>query len=308
MCGRATDRPQGRRAAIAVALGCTLIVRIAVAAPPDPVEATIEEGVKLRTEGRHAEALELFKKAHAEHPSARTLAQMGLAEGSLRRWVDAEGHLAEALATHDTPWIENRRTREALEQALSAVRSHIGSVAVVGPAGAEVSIDQKVVGRLPLAAPLRLPEGTVHVRGSALGHKPVTVETVVAGGGEITVMLDLGLAQPPAFPAAPIIDDGPLPVSSSARWKTWTGTSLLAASAAALATGIVWLAVDGNGTCDAPAGARCQRLYDTKAQGWVAIGVGAAAGIGGGLLLWQGTRTETRVSFAPGRLTLERRF
>jgi hypothetical protein len=80
-----------------------------------------------------------FKKVHAEHPSARTLAQMGLAEGSLQRWVDAEGHLTAALAAHGTPWIENRRNREALEQALAAVRGHIGTLLVVGTPGRAAS-------------------------------------------------------------------------------------------------------------------------------------------------------------------------
>src|SRR5450432_1161850 len=130
MCARAIDSRAVPRTLLAVAVGIAsvLAVHVAAAAPVDPAEATIEEGVKLRTEGKHVEALELFKKAHAEHPSARTLAQIGLAEGSLRRWVEAEGHLASALAAHDTPWIENRRNREALEQALGAIRGHIGTV------------------------------------------------------------------------------------------------------------------------------------------------------------------------------------
>jgi hypothetical protein len=289
-------------------MAIAVLARLAVAAPPEPLDATIEEGVKLRTEGKNAEALELFKKVHAEHPSARTLAQMGLAEGSLRRWVDAEGHLAAALAAHDTPWIENRRNREALEQALAAVRGHIGTLLVVGPAGAEVSINEAVVGRLPLAAPLRLPEGPVRVRGTALGHKAADVDATVTGSAETTVTLDLGRPLPPPLPAAPIIDDEPLRPASAARWKAWTGASLVAASAAALIAGTVWLVVDNSGTCTAPAGARCAHLYDTKTQGWIGLGIGVAAGVGGGVLLWEGTHSETRISLSPGRLVLSGRF
>ena len=306
MCARAIDRRRGVRAAIGVATAVALLARVAVAAPPDPAEQLIEQGVKLRTEGKYAEALELFTKAHAASPSARTLAQIGLAEGSLRRWVDAEAHISAALAEHNTPWIENRRNREALEQALSSVRGHIGTVLVVGPRGAEVSVEGKVVGRLPLAAPLRVAEGTTHVRGTALGHKPVDVEAAVAGGAETTVMLELGPDVPPPF-SAPIIDDEPPPPRTT--WRSWTGTSLLVASAAALVAGGVWLAVDGRGTCDAPTGARCLHVYDTKTQGWIALGVGAAVGVaGGGLLLWEGKRSETRISLAPGLLMFGRRF
>ena len=307
MCARATARGRGLRGVIGIATAVALLARVAVAAPPDPAEPLIEQGVKLRTEGRHAEALDLFTKAHAASPSARTLAQMGLAEGSLRRWIDAEGHLAAALAAHDTPWIENRRNREALEQALSSVRGHIGTVLVVGPAGAEVSVDGKVVGRLPLAGPLRAGEGTTRVRGTALGHQPADVETSPAGGAETTVTLELGPALPPPF-SAPIIDDQPPPPSPRSTWKTWTGASLLAVSAAAVVTGGVWLAMDGRGTCEAPTGARCLRVYDTKAQGWIAIAAGGVAGLGGSLLIWKGRQAEANLSAGPAGVDLRGRF
>jgi hypothetical protein len=298
------------KSSMAIALGVAvfLAASIARAAPTDPVDATIEEGVRLRTEGKHAEALELFKKAHEEHPSARTLAQMGLAEGSLHRWVDAESHLTAALSVHDTPWIENRRNREALEQALASVRGHIGTLLVIGPAGAEVSVAGSVVGRLPLAAPLHEPEGPVHVRGTALGHKAAEVDATVTGGAETTVTLDLGPPLPPPVSAVPIVDDEPPLPPSPTRWKAWTGGSLLAVSAAALIAGSVWLAIDNKGTCTAPAGARCEHLYDTKTQGWLGIGVGVAAGAGGGLLLWQGTHSETRIGLVPGGFQLAGRF
>jgi hypothetical protein len=155
---------------------------------------------------------------------------------------------------------------------------------------------------------LRIGEGTVRVHGTDPGHSPVDVETTVVGGAQTTVTLEFGPAIPPALPTAPIIDHESFAASSPSRWKTGTGDSLLAASAAALVAGGVWLAVDGQGTCDAPAGARCQRLYDTKTQGWIGLSVGLAAGVGGGLLLWQGLHAETRVSFAPGGFNLAGRF
>jgi hypothetical protein len=287
-----------------------LATDLAGAAPADPAEPLIEQGVKLRTEGRHAEALELFQKANAASPSARTLAQMGLAEGSLKRWTDAEAHLVAALDAHDTPWIENRRNREALEQALTAVRAHIGTLLIVGPASIEVALDGKPLGRLPLAGPLRVAEGPIQVRGTAPGHRPTNVDATISGATETTVTLDLGPALPPPLPAAPIIDDEPLIASppNGGAWKTWTGASLLAVSAAALVTGAVWLAVDGNGTCDPPAGARCLRVYDTKTSGWVALAVGGAAGVGGGILLWKGRHTDASVALAPGLLSVGGRF
>jgi hypothetical protein len=292
------------RAAVLIA-ALMLAGRAAAATPSDQAEALIGEGVKLRVEGRHAEALDLFSKAHGLAPSGRTLAQIGLAEGSLRRWIDAETHLAAALAAHDIPWIENRRNRDALEQALTSIRTHIGTLSVIGPEGAEVTVDGQAVGRLPIPGPIRLAEGNVHVRGSALGHQPAEVEVTIAGGAETTVTLDMGRL----VLAAPIIDDqAPPPPLRVMTWKKWTGASLLVGSVAALVVGGVWLALDNRGLCDAPSGARCQWLYDTKTQGWIAIGVGAAAAAGGGLLLWSARNQDISLSGGPASVGLAGRF
>src|ERR1035438_5559624 len=64
----------------------------------------ISQGIKLRLQGKNAEALDLFLKAHALVPSARTLGQIGSAEVALHRWTEAERHLEDALSRHDSPW------------------------------------------------------------------------------------------------------------------------------------------------------------------------------------------------------------
>jgi hypothetical protein len=92
------------------------------------------------------------------------------------------------------------------------------------------------------------------------------------------------------------------------RAMTWTGASLLVVSAAALATGIVWVAVDGNPTCSAPSGTVCQYIYDTKTQGWLAIVSGAAAGAAGAGLIWYGRPGKARVALGPASLKLAAEF
>jgi hypothetical protein len=295
----------------------TLSTAPALAAPPSSAESLIEQGNALRQKGQNQEALDLFQKAHALAPSGRTLAQMGIAEATLKRWADAETHLAAALEAHDTPWIENAKNRDAIQRSLVLVRSHIGLVTVVGPAGAEITVGGASVGRLPLAAPLHLPEGRVRIEGSADGRESASVDLPVPGGHELTVHLDLppfpaGSPVPAAVPAAP---PGQAPslvehpaVAESTPWKTWAGGGLLAVSAGLLTTGIVWIAVDGNGTCSPPAGARCMRVYDTKGQGWIAVGAAAVSGVVGGILLWQGHQAETRIGLGLGTLTASGTF
>ena len=290
-------------------VGILLVVASLFALPSmaraDRVDHLIEQGVSLRVQGRPGDALEVFTMAHAIAPTARTLAQMGLAEGALRRWLAAEDHLSTALASHDTPWIGVERNREALEQALATVRSHVGNLRLVGPAGALVTVGGREVGRLPLTSELRLAEGSVHVEVTATGCAPTAVDVVVLGGGDQTVVLRL--APLPTTATSVISSQADLDgASPPGRWKTWTGASLLGVSAGAVATGIVWLAIDGDASCPGPAA--CGHVYDTKVQGWIAIGAGVAAGAVGGVLLWSGRQSEMAVAAGPGSLVLVGRF
>jgi hypothetical protein len=281
----------------------------ALAQQSSAADALIEQGVALRQKGQNQEALDVFQKAHALAPSGRTLAQIGVAEATLQRWLDAETHLSAALDSHDTPWIQNTKNRAALEKSLALVRTHIGLVSIVGPAGAEISVAGSSVGRLPLVGPLHLPEGTARIEGSADGREAKAVDLQVLGGHELILHLDLPVVPPPSMappvagqpPATSLVDTSP--IAESTPWKTWTGGGLLAVSAGLITTGIIWVAVDGNNVCSPPAGSRCMRVYDTKTQGWLTAGAGAVAGVVGGILLWQGHHSETHVGLGLGTLT-----
>ena len=105
----------GAAHARALMAGVTLAWAAPAAAQETPATALLREGIELRRAGRDAEALARFERAHAVEPSPRTLAQMGLAEQALGRWVRAEAHLRAALAPRDDAWIE--RNRAALDAA-----------------------------------------------------------------------------------------------------------------------------------------------------------------------------------------------
>jgi hypothetical protein len=298
----------------------SLQTSIAVAAAPPSADALIEQGIALRQKHQFAEALELFRKAHAAAPSGKTLAQIGLTEGSLKQWVDAEGHLAAALDTHDTPWIDNTENHAAISQALALVRKHIGLVSVVGPAGADIAIAGASIGRLPLPGPIHVAEGRVRLEGSGDGRESASVLVLVPGGHELTVHLNLPLlpvslahrdaatdapavsAPPPAQPS--LLETGP----EATSWKTWTGGGLLGVSAGLIATGIVWVAMDGRDTCNPPPGDRCLRVYDTKTQGLITGAAGVVAGAVGGILVWQGHHSDTRLGLGYGTLTASGTF
>src|SRR5690349_23308438 len=96
-------------------LAVNVVGASARAAEPETAEQLVAKGVELRKKGDHAGALREFQAAHAKEPSGRTLAQMGIAEATLQRWVDAENHLSQALES-TMPWVE--KNRATLEQTL----------------------------------------------------------------------------------------------------------------------------------------------------------------------------------------------
>jgi hypothetical protein len=69
---------------------------------------------------------------------------------------------------------------------------------------------------------------------------------------------------------------------------------------AAGAMGIAWLAINGNGSCDPAPGGTCQRNYDTRLQGWLAVSAGAVlVGAGVGILLWRGHHERLSLRLGP---------
>jgi hypothetical protein len=244
--------------------------------------------------------LKEFEAAHAMSPSARTLAQIALAEQALSRWVDAERHLQEALQS-DGAWI--RRNRPALEKTLQTIGSHIGEIDVRGPDGAEVFLDGQRVGVLPLPARVRRGEGEVEVEVRSPGLQMYAKRVVVRGGEPVVVTAEVRPVvvaadepeAPAAIVAAPIqrseVDD------TTPWWRSrWVSGSLIAASVLSIAGGVVMIAVDGKGTCDPPPGKMCLERYATKGEGVAFVGLGAALGITGGILMYQ----SRQVSVAMG--------
>jgi PEGA domain-containing protein len=143
------------------------------------VEDLLERGIELRRNGKDGEALVLFRQAADLDPdSARAQAHLGVTNQALGRWLSAETYLKDALGHTGDPYIE--RHRAALERALEAVKDHIGTLAVDGgPAGADVSLNGRSIGRLPLAAqPVAV--GSYLLEVSLAGHYSVSRPVIIA--------------------------------------------------------------------------------------------------------------------------------
>jgi hypothetical protein len=154
------------------------------AAHAEDPDALIKHGVELRRAGRDQEALEQFRRANELAPSPRALAQIGLAEQALGRWPEAEDHVTQALASAQDAWIA--KNRATLEKSLADIGEHLGSLDVLGdPPGAEVLVQGRVAGKLPLTRPLRVTAGSVALEVRAADYLPVT-RTVTVAAGQLT--------------------------------------------------------------------------------------------------------------------------
>jgi hypothetical protein len=283
----------------------------AVETTPAGIQADelVHRALDLRRQGDNVGAVGLLRRAEELAPSGRILAQLGFAEFALQHWVEAETDFERALASSDS-WVANAKNREMLNKTLGETRRHVGHLTVSGTTGAEISLNGKPAGALPLSGPMAVPAGTVRVTASASGRKEFEKVLVVAGGEDVAVAINLEPIAPPPPPVniAPISARSGADTAAAPAWRRWTGGGLFVAGVAAVGTGIAWVALDGRTNCTAPAGGICQQVYDTKTQGWVAIAAGAvAAGTGATLFLWK--RGEaTSVAIGPGALSLSGRF
>jgi len=204
-------------------LGLLVVSSVGSAALSQDADALIEQGLAMRVSGQDEAALQLFRRAWEVQRTARAQAQIALAEQALGRWVDAEAHLAAALADTRDAWVHRRR--RVLQSALAEIRQHIGQLELRANVPAEVLIGGRVAFTLPMAAPQRIQTGPVTFTVRAGGYVSVTR----------TVTLDSRL---PLREAVTLERDefrpGPLPSSETAASA---GTARDAASARSGATG-----------------------------------------------------------------------
>lgn len=287
-----------RFSSLVAILLATVVCSSVEAAEPETADQLLAKGVELRKKGDHAGALREFQAAHAKEPSGRTLAQMGIAEATLHSWVDAENHLSQALES-TMPWVE--KNRATLEQTLQTVRTHTTEISIYGTTGAVVTLEDKVVGRIPLPSVPRVNEGTVTVKVESRGYKPFVQTLPAKGGSQLIVTATLEPLPPEPAPQvsapAPLVTATPSgsgDASTPHAARRWAGIGLLTAGVVAATWGIVWVAVDGNSSWS-----DSNRVWNTRTPGWFILGGGIAASVGGGYLLYSSRHGEVQVAAMP---------
>ena len=272
-----------RATAVALIIVAHLNPALARADDADP-DILIMRGLDLRRAGRSADALALFRRAYEVAPSPRTLGQMGLVESSLQLGPTPRRTSVAALATPNDAWVH--RNRQFLDQARDRTKEHMGELVITGPPGTKVSLGEKAIGSLPLAAPVRLVEGEITINATSDGYKPFSLDLSIKGGARAAVSIVLERIDLAA--RNPETQDFVSTVPPERHWRLWTGTTLAVAGVGALTWGIAWLALDGRRDCGGGQPAGCATTYDTRTPGiLLAVGGGALA-LAGGALLYSG--------------------
>ena len=302
--------------AASLALGVLLSTGAAAAQTSTAeVERLIKRGGDLRRQGKDQEALPLFEKAYETAHTPRTAAQLGLCEIQLGYWLAADEHLSEALAGRSDAWMDKHRS--VLQEWLRRAQEQIGEVVVTGtPASADVSINgRSVPGRLPLA-PTRVVAGQVKVELRAPGYIDKSTTVNVPAKSQVRVALDLERmtsSAPPAVSANPEVGSASTsePSGKSEGWPTRKilGASMIGAGVLAVAGGATLLVLDKRGSCDAPIpGSMCEERSRTNLPGWGLIGLGAALGAAGAVLVYSSSSSQVALSASPGSIVLSGRF
>lgn len=300
-------RPSAK-AAICFSVCSALFFAPALAVAQDTAAALVEQGLDLREQGDDEGALARFEAAYRLDPSPRTLAQIALAEMALTRWLSAEGHLRDALATQHE-WIESNRV--ALNGAMAGIRDHIGRLQVESePAGAELWVGGERIGTLPLAAPLPREPGSLEVEIRLSGHvtERRTVELV---GGQVTRLVVPLRAEGSDDPGPVTVDQA---TGQGGGGISIPGIVLVGVGGAAAITGAVLLGVAfaEKSALESPSGmpmwsdseqARADQVPVLAGAGEILLGVGvAAAAVGIVLLIVDGGGGDSQARLRDGRL------
>jgi hypothetical protein len=151
-----------------------------------------ERALQLFDSGDNVGALAEFKRIFDLLPQPVVLYNIGLVYAAMSRPVDAADALERAINGGGlTPAQLERAKRTLADQ-----QARIGRVMVTcKPEQARIEVDSVEVAQTPLAAPIRVSEGSHIVGAVAEGYAPARKEVLVAGNAEVSVNFELTATQ-----------------------------------------------------------------------------------------------------------------
>jgi hypothetical protein len=231
----------------------------------------VARGIELRAQGKDNEALRAFQKAAEIDPdSVRVQIHLATVYQALGNWLLADDYLSMALARQNHPYVN--RHRQTLEDAKRVIDSNIGRLEVEGePVGAEVRLNGRLVGTLPLATPIRTTIGSYRFEVRRAGHYSVERPIVITGGGLVreTVRLEplpddeRGTDGTASYARGSAVSNGGAYDSPGSPWLTWTFASAAGLAGATAVGAVVFREVHAGRWND---NSRCLDAERTRAE------------------------------------------
>jgi hypothetical protein len=200
----------------------------------DQAREHFRRGAELFKEGSFDAALVEFTRAYQIAPNYRVLYNIAQVQMERHDYAAAQSAFSDYLSQGDAEISPDRRSE--VEDELKTLRGRVAELTVTSNvAGAELSIDGVVVGKLPLQKPLLVSSGVRHLSLQSAGFVRRDRTVSVAGGEKPTLemLLDpLPVAKPTA---APNRERAERREESSSHTGVWLGV----ATTAVLAGGAV---------------------------------------------------------------------
>ncbi|NOU31408.1 MAG: PEGA domain-containing protein, partial [Polyangiaceae bacterium] len=234
------DRLLSLRAPLALAaVLASALPSAAKAAEPDATEegrTRFRRGVELFHEGDYRNVLIEFNRAYAIAPQFKILYNIGQTCFELQDYACALRSLRDYRAAADSSVSASRRAETDAQIAQLQARVAYVTVETNVP-GAEISVDDLLVGKAPLTAPLLVSAGRRRFSAASEGKPQINHVVDVAGGESTKVRFDFPAEKTPAAagPTAPPRARPPSPSrppSSAPFWISIGISSTLAAGAA----------------------------------------------------------------------------
>lgn len=295
-----------------VALTLLTVAAAASADAADEAKARFGRGVELYKEGDYRAALIEFRRAHELAPNYKVLFNIGQANLELSDYAGAltafRRYLDEGKA--EVP----ADKRKVVEAELRKLESRVARVTIKADVdGAEIAVDDVVVGKTPLAEAVLVSAGRRRISLARAGL-PVTSKLVdLAGGDKPTITFEgaagaTAIAAPPPAPSFTALLAAPPPPPPPARSNTPVWIGLTFTGAFTVGAG-VWagLAYSAKGDLDDqldrvpgnPASIGSAR-DKVKRLSLIADGMGIAAVVSGGITTYLALRPAATTTVGVG--------
>jgi hypothetical protein len=264
----------------------------ALAADPKADEAKkhFTRSKELYDDGDFPGALNELERAYAAVPNFKLLFNIGQIQAQTQNYAGALRSFRKVLVDGGSEVTEARRA-EVLKE-IDKFRTRVAELTILCAEGAEISVDDVVIGKAPLADPVTVNVGKRKVGATLQNHFPLTKLVDVAGMDMLNVKLELqpvvaaSATTTTAPTTSPTKVEPATPSKPMAAWVPWVGTVLLGAGTAV--AGVLALGASKDqttllakyGTTRAQLDAAVGRTHTLALVTDILAGVTAAAAIG----------------------------